>query len=403
MPAVADNCVVRVLDGGELKFKAAATRDPAKLGLLIENISRGVGMSGALGAAEVLRTGRYAFVQNVRTGIVENESVDPGLRELARKMGANSFLMVPLKARGATIGTLTLSMADSGRSFSPEDIAFVEVVASRCAVAVDNARLYRDGQIARATASAERDRAQAAVKIREEVLAVVSHDLKNPLASIDLAATLLSQGQLETERVQEYGGRIRRGVKQAVSLIGDLLDFAKIQSGTFAVVSMPESLGEVIPPVVDEFRTLAEAKRISLQTEIPATGGSVSCDARRIGQVLSNLLGNAIKFTPEAGTIRVTGERRTDGFAVSVIDTGPGIAEENLTKVFDRYWQAKDTQRLGTGLGLAIAKGIVEAHGGRIWVESELGHGSRFSFFLPKSPTSAVNPARPPESSSSAS
>jgi PAS domain S-box-containing protein len=229
----------------------------------------------------------------------------------------------------------------------------------------------------------ENEKARHAIRIREEILAVVSHDLKNPLSSIDMAASMIQKGIVPPERMLEYANRVRRSVAQAMKLIDGLLDFAKIQSGTFSVDKSPENAAEVIMPSLEQHRMLAEANGITLECQLPPSLGSFPCDSNRLNQVLSNLLGNAIKFTPDGGTIRIEALETPSEIIISVADTGYGMAPEQLPKVFDRYWQAESTKRLGTGLGLAIAEGIVKAHGGRIWVESDLGKGTRFSFAIP--------------------
>lgn len=377
VPRIADNCVVWILENNELKAKAAVAADPRKLPLITSHIDKIAGFSGAKGAGEVLRTAKPVFVRNVVRDITENPDADPGLRNLAKETGSTSYIAMPLSVRGNVVGSITLSMSTPGRLFSPADFMFIEVVAARCAVTIENARLYRDAQIATAAA-------KAAVRIREEVLAVVSHDLKNPLASIDLAASLLENKTLPSERVIDYAERIHRAVKQAVQLISNLLDFAKIQSGTFSVEQVPEKISEVVSPCVESLRTLIEAKKLHLKFNAHAQDFDVFCDSKRTNQVVANLLGNAIKFTPEGGTIEVQYQERGDEVLVSVSDTGLGISRENLSRVFDRYWQAENTKNHGNGLGLAIAKGIIDAHGGRIWAESEPGRGSRFFFTLPK-------------------
>jgi signal transduction histidine kinase len=198
-----------------------------------------------------------------------------------------------------------------------------------------------------------------------------------------VAELLQSQGQVDLHEVHGFASRLQRSVKQMQSLIADLLDFAKIQTGTFSVEKFDENPEAIILQVTEDVRALAEAKRQRLEVDIAPSLPAVSCDAARMEQVLSNLLGNAIKFTPEGGVVRVVAKESTDGVLISISDTGPGIPAEQLERVFDRYWQAHETKRLGNGLGLSIAKGIVEAHGARIWAESQPGKGSCFSLTIP--------------------
>jgi signal transduction histidine kinase len=166
-------------------------------------------------------------------------------------------------------------------------------------------------------------------------------------------------------------------------LISNLLDFSKIQSGTFSVDVHAGPLDAMVLPVIDGVRTLADAKHQKIELNLSPELPEVLADSHRIGQVLSNLRGNAIKFTPDGRTIRVSARRQSETLVSCVSDEGPGIPAEHLSRVFDRFWQAKETKQMGSGLGLSIAKGIVEAHGGTIWAESELGRGSSFYFTLP--------------------
>lgn len=228
------------------------------------------------------------------------------------------------------------------------------------------------------------DQLQRAIKTREDILAIVSHDLKNPVSVIGLTAQLLHRVEKsDIKRIHDFADKIQRSTEQMQQLIGDLLDFSKIESGTFSVDVYAENLISVLRPVVDGVRTLTESRKQILDDRFTMNLPEVACDAARIGQVMSNLLGNAIKFTPEGGVIRVFAIQKDDSVVVTVSDTGPGIPSSQLSKIFDRYWQPKETQGQGSGLGLSIAKGIIEAHKGRIWAESILGEGTRFHFTIP--------------------
>jgi len=225
---------------------------------------------------------------------------------------------------------------------------------------------------------------RSAIRTREDVLAIVSHDLLNPLGTIQLVAELFSRMErIEVNKAQDFVGKIQRSIDEMRGLIGDLLDFAKIQSGTFSVVASRDRLSRVVIPMIDGLRAQAEAKRQTLEVDLPSELPEVAMDARRIGQVISNLVRNAIKFTPREGTIRISARQQEQKIVVSVTDTGPGIPQEHLLRIFDRFWQAPETKELGSGLGLSIAKGIVEAHGGTIWAESQIGKGSSFFFTMP--------------------
>lgn len=197
---------------------------------------------------------------------------------------------------------------------------------------------------------------------------------------------------IEVNKVHDFADKVQRSTNEMKMLISDLLDFAKIQSGTFAVTPSPHNLAGAVLPIIERMKILAEARQQHLEADVPATLHYVEVDTHRLGQVISNLVRNAIKFTPKGGTIRVAARESEGRILVSVTDTGPGIPLEHLPKIFDRFWRVPGSRKRGTGLGLSIAKGIVEAHGGTIWAESELGKGSSFFFTLPLTDLSSTKP-----------
>jgi signal transduction histidine kinase len=231
-----------------------------------------------------------------------------------------------------------------------------------------------------------------AVRSREEVLAVVSHDLKNPLSSIDLCAQLLLRED-STGLARKSGETIRKSVSTMMALIQNLLDQAQLESGKMIFETGDHCASELLADARDMFEPLAVRKSLRLEIAPCDPGLAFRGDRARTAQVLSNLIGNAIKFTPEGG--RVSLEAGADGRAVAftVRDTGVGISPDRLSHVFDRFWQARETARLGSGLGLAIVKGLVEAQGGSISVASQAGRGSAFSFRLPAAESRAQNAA----------
>lgn len=230
-------------------------------------------------------------------------------------------------------------------------------------------------------------REQRAVRARDDLVAVVSHDLRSPLGVIQMQASLISTQAAalgdtgQATRLRQGADRIGRAVDRMTALISDLLDLAKIEAGRFEVHAQSEHIRDVVDETLSIVRPLAEAKQISIADDLESA--LVAADRERIYQVLSNLIGNAIKFTPPGGAITVHAERRGAELVVSVSDTGPGIAPDEIAHVFDRYWQARRADHAGAGLGLYIARGIVQAHGGRMWVESPPGAGAHFYFTLP--------------------
>jgi signal transduction histidine kinase len=221
---------------------------------------------------------------------------------------------------------------------------------------------------------------------REEFLAIVSHDLRNPLNHISLAAQELTEGPGEPGDVKEIAASIKRSAGEMLRLIQDLLDIERIAVGKLVLHYEKHDVSEIIKEVVGDFNGAAAAKGITLTAKPESGCDDVLCDRSRVQQVLSNLIGNAIKFTPAKGHICVscarTGPERKD-VQVSVSDTGAGIAPEKIESIFQRFSQINSRDRRGIGLGLYIAKMMVEEHPGRIWVESKLGEGSTFHFTLP--------------------
>jgi signal transduction histidine kinase len=226
--------------------------------------------------------------------------------------------------------------------------------------------------------------AKQALAARQELLGIVAHDLRNPLNAITLKAAVL-QRSTDEEKVRKQAESITNVAMRMGLLIKSLLDAASIELGQLSVTRGPCNVNDVVREAMETIGSLADPKSICLDVHVSESRLAVLADRERIVQVLTNLVGNAIKFTFEGGTVNLAVERVSDDIRFSVSDTGPGIALEDAPHVFERFWKAEKGGGKGTGLGLYIAKGIVEAHGGRIWVESALGKGATFRFTLPAS------------------
>ena len=225
-----------------------------------------------------------------------------------------------------------------------------------------------------------RARAESAMRAKEEVLAIVSHDLRNPMSAI-----LASSGMIAKRAgsdVQKQIEVIERSVARMQKLVSDLLEEVRIEAGQLGLDRREHEIVAFVTQAVEAMKPVAGLKSQELSCRHPSEPCRVMCDVERIFQVLSNLLGNALAFTPVGGHIAISAEQHDGEVRFSVSDDGPGIAPEQLPNIFNRYWQANHT-RAGVGLGLSIAKGIIHAHGGRIWVESEVGRGTTFHFTLP--------------------
>jgi signal transduction histidine kinase len=299
-------------------------------------------------------------------------SSGPEHTEMLRDLGLASGMVVPMQARGRTLGAISFGRTAESPPYDEADLEVAQELARRAALAVDNARLY--------------EAAQRASRAREEVLAVVSHDLRNPLNAIVLGTALLddfSAGEPRSDRDRQQLRAIRNASQQMAGLIQDLVEVVALESGGAALSPAPVSPGDLVEGAVELFREMAVQRGLSVGTSVLPGLPTLEADHARVLRVLSNLLGNALKFTPAGGLISVSAAPAEDAVRFTVADTGSGIALEHLPRIFDRYWQVRRGEKEGLGLGLAIAKGIVEAHGGRIWAESVQGEGATFHFTLP--------------------
>ncbi len=228
------------------------------------------------------------------------------------------------------------------------------------------------------------DALRRAIRARDEVVSIVSHDLRNPLGVVSGAAELLLDLPLDEAERRKQADIILRSARRMSRLIEDLLDVARIEAGAFRIAPTPVSVAGVLRELEEEFSGQASDAGIALEVRVPTPDLTLYADGARVLQALANLVGNALKFTAEGGTVGVFAEARTpEEIVLRVMDTGPGIEAEELAHLFDRFWQAERTGRAGSGLGLVIVRGIAEAHGGSVEVESEPGRGSTFSLVLP--------------------
>ena len=284
-------------------------------------------------------------------------------------------LVTPLVSRDRVVGAITYAAA---RGFTSEDRVLADDIAERIALGIENARLFAD--------------AQRAIRGRDELLAIVSHDLRNPLGVVDLTIGML---ETDPEALQSVLPRAKRAVDRMQRLIEDLLELARIDAGTLGVEPRPLDLSGLLEDAYEQHRMLAAEKGLKLVRDIAPRLATVNADRHRLSQVIANLLGNAIKFTPTGGTVQFAARPNDSSVVLEVGDTGPGIPREQLDHIFERFWQASARRKDGVGLGLAIVKGIVDAHGGRIDVESDVGRGTTFRITLPAT-TRQVASLQPP-------
>ncbi|TCS36035.1 light-regulated signal transduction histidine kinase (bacteriophytochrome) [Paucimonas lemoignei] len=244
-------------------------------------------------------------------------------------------------------------------------------------LALDLQREFRKEQL-------ERSRAERIAQEKESLAQMVSHDLRTPLSVIEMTFQLLLHGAPRSaEMMQTLVQRGMRAAQAIEHLASDVLDMARVDAGELELQVKMADAGSLVHDAIDLVIPLAEKKSVQIEAVSDALGVQVPCDRARIGQVLGNLISNALKFTPAGGRITVSVAPEGDDLVFCVADTGVGIAPEHLSRIFKRFWQEDHAKSMGTGLGLSIAKGIVEKHGGRIWAQSVVGSGSQFFFSIP--------------------
>ncbi|HEX8390845.1 MAG TPA: ATP-binding protein [Longimicrobium sp.] len=372
VPRMAELCVIELGEGDGTTVRAIAHADPAAEARLRSFAGSGSPLAPLLGRARTLTLPRLP-AQFGETGLAFM-GVEP-----------QSLVSTPLRAGGRVIGALTMISFSPERRYLREDQALAEELAGRAALALENARLFAD--------------ARRATEARERILSIVAHDLRNPLASIAMGAEMALH--LMPPRSPAYARETLAGIQASATqvhrLVEDLLDVGRLEATDAPLQTADLFAMDLLEQAEAMLRPLAAGRGLELRMECDEEL-RVHADSVRVIQVLSNLVGNAIKFTPSGGSITVRTEPAEGMVRVSVIDTGPGIPAEHLPHLFGAFWQADPADRRGAGLGLSIASALVAAHGGRMWVESELDVGTTVHFTLPAPRAAAASPSPSPDS-----
>ncbi len=373
VPEIADWCAVdmRAEDGG-IEQLAVAHVDPDKVEWARElNKTNPPDPNAPTGVPNVLRTGQSEFYPVITDEMLVATAKNDEELALIRRIGFSSAMTVPLRIQDRAIGAITFVAAESGRHYTGADLAFAEEVAGRAALAVENARLYRD--------------AQRAIAVRDEFMSLASHELKTPVTSLKMYTQVL-QRQAERNGDADLADRLVKMDRQTdklTGLINDLLNVARIQTGQLEYVDEAVDLNAVVHECVDTIQPTTAKHHIVVEGAID---GRVWGDSERIGQVMTNLLTNAIKYSPRADRVIVRLDRRGEDAVVSVRDFGIGIAPEYQGKIFEQFYRVSDPSEKtfpGLGLGLFIAGEIIKRHGGTVAVQSTSGAGTTFAFTLP--------------------
>ncbi len=375
VPTIADYCIIYMVEeGGKISGLAMAHVDPAKEGLLREiEQYYPLDLTHNDGIVQVVSSGKPTLITELTEEMRVAAARDEEHLRLMQELGCKSSTIVPLVARGRTLGAISFAGAESGRLYKAEDLMLAEELARRAGFAIDNARLYRESQEAN--------------RMKDEFLAIVSHELRTPLNAMLGWAQLLRTRKFDQATTDRALETIERNARAQTQLIEDLLDVSRILRGKVALSLEPVDLSRAINAAIDSLRPSAQAKQIQLIPNISKSVGVVSGDINRIQQVVWNLLSNAIKFTPSEGRVEVRLKRSRNFAIFEVADTGMGIAPDFLPFVFERFRQADSTTTRsygGLGLGLAIVRHLLEMHGGSIRAYSEgEGKGATFTVNLP--------------------
>lgn len=374
VPEIADWAVVYAVDGtGVVRRLEVAHRDPLKRTLLQELQNSSIDPHTPHPVLDAFRTRKPILASTFGEASLAPLALGERQAAIARELGLASLMVVPMVARDRALGAIALVSSNPDRRFGDQDLALAQDIATRAALALDNARLYEEARKANQT--------------KTDFLAIVSHDLRTPLNAIMGYAELLLMGIPErvpvaaAERLQ----RVQASAKHLLYLLDELLDFARLDSGKESVHVQDVDVTEVAREVGVVMEPLVTRRGLQFELALPANPLPLQTDPDKLRQVLLNLVGNAVKYT-ERGLVQLEVTEGPDQSAViRVSDTGVGIAEHHLTQIFEPFWQVDETQRQregGTGLGLSVVQRLVRLLGGDMAVESELGRGSTFTVVL---------------------
>jgi PAS domain S-box-containing protein len=383
---LADWCIVHLVEpDGSIRWLAVAHGDPAKEALARELQER---YPATGGVTRVLRTG----VSEVYTS--EQSDSDRAARahdarhlRMLRELDSRAVMIVPLTARGKMLGAVSLISTRPDRSYDPTDLAIAEELARRCGQAIENARLHEE--------------AKAAIKARDRFVSIASHELRTPIARVKGYAEMVlaahSDGDLTDEMLKRSLTRIDSASDRLTGLVRDLLDVSRISAGNLPLRVRPLNVTDLVRDVVSRYQEQLSGSGMLL-LDIVGTPGAVSADPERIEQVLTNLLENAIKYSPEGADLRVRLQPKARGVLLEVQDHGIGLpaeAAERIFEPFSRAANAEHRQITGMGLGLYICRNIVQQHHGRIWAHSSgEGTGTTMSVWLPESAPSSARSSK---------
>jgi PAS domain S-box-containing protein len=375
VPQFADWCTVDMAEpDGALTRLAVVHKDPTKVKLAQEFHQRyPPHPHSPHGLPKVLRTGEPDMMTEVPDELLLQRARNEEHLRLLREIGLKSFMCVPLKGRGKILGVVSFAISESGRRYTEADLTFAQELARRAAIAIENAQLYAE--------------LREADRLKDEFLAMLAHELRNPLAPIRNALHVMKQPNADGALIGQVREMAERQVQHMARLLDDLLDVSRISRGRIELRKEVLDVSGVVERSVEAVRPLFEERNHQLHVSLPDEPIRVEADATRLEQVLTNLLNNAAKYTDPNGQIWLTAARVGAEAVLGVRDTGIGVAHDMLPRIFDLFVQAErrlDRSQGGVGIGLSLVKKLMELHGGKVEARSDgPGRGSEFIVRLP--------------------
>lgn len=373
VPEIADWCAIDLLDAkGGLKQVAVAHKDPSKVRWAKElRKTDPPNMNAPTGMPKVIRTGKAELYPQISDEMLVKAAKSKKQLKLLRNLGFTSAMIVPLCHKNKCIGGITFVTTETKRNYNNKDLAMARELANRASVALENAGLYKASQ--------------DAITLRDDFISVASHELKTPVTSVKMFTQVLKKHseQIGDEKAVGHLSKMDKQLNKLTELIYDLLNISKIQAGKMEFKEEKFDFDKAVKEVVDVLQQSSSKHKIKLLGETKKT---IRGDEERLGQVINNLISNAIKYSPKSDKIEIRLSSGNGNVAVAVRDFGIGMSDKHLGRIFERFYRVYDTTDKtfpGLGIGLYISSEIIRRHGGKLWVESGVGHGSTFYFSLP--------------------
>lgn len=373
VPKIADWCGIDVLDKNKkLQQVVVAHKDPKKVKWAREyRQRRPIDMSATTGIPNVIRSGKPELYPHITDELLQMTSKNEKEYKLAKSIGITSAIIVPLFSQKNTIGAITFVTAETSRNYNQADLLMAEELATRASVAIENARLYKGSQ--------------EAITLRDDFISVASHELKTPVTSVKMFTQILKKHseQIGDTKAVSHLSKMDKQINKLTELIYDLLNVAKIQAGRMEFKFKLFDFDKAVKEIIDILQQSSDRHQLIVQG---LTRKKVYGDEERIGQVVNNLVSNAIKYSPKAIKVLIQLSADKKNVQVAVQDYGIGMSKEHLERIFERFYRVYDNNDKtfpGLGIGLYISSEIVKRHGGKLWVDSTPNKGSKFSFSIP--------------------